>query len=234
MENGNITLKPTALIVENNLESADIIKYSLTMQGIECIVAATGNEAIKIAKIKKIDVAIINFNMPIISGMGLCAILKSKYSSKDILILYISKKDNGLDEIKGGDKSFDDYILLPFATSNLILKVTDLIKKKYPKFEAVKFNHGDLSLDPGTAKVFNSGKEIRLGPVEIRILQCFMGNPRKIFTREEILMQVWGSSNKVDPRTVDVHINRLRSSMNNESIIKTIRTWGYTLERKNQ
>jgi two-component system phosphate regulon response regulator PhoB len=221
------------LVVEKNRESAAIIKHSLNMQSVECILAENGNEAIKLAKENNIDVAIINYDISIISGMGLCSILKTKSFSKNILILFISRRSDRLDQIKGLDKSFDDYLIFPFPASDLMLKVTELLKKKHHNFQAEQFNYGDLSLDSGTLKVLKSGKEIRLKPKEIRMLQFFMGNPERVFTRDEILSYVWGSNNSVDPRTVDVHINRLRTALNSE-MIKTIRSFGYTLEKRKE
>ena len=145
----------------------------------------------------------------------------------------IASANEQLEEVKGLDNSFDDYLIKPFAQSDLINKVKSILGKMRPTLLSKTMEYKDLKIDLASFRVIRGNREIHLGPTEFKILQCLMDAPKKIFSREFLMTYVWGPENNVEIRTIDVHINRLRTALKNPNedlpFIKTVRSAGYCL-----
>lgn len=126
-----------------------------------------------------------------------------------------------------------EFLLSPFDASELMLAIKSLLRKSNPKFQDKILQHRNIKMDLSTYQVYCGKRSVRVGPTEFKILQLLMQSPQKIFSRQSIIDYVWGTDADVDPRTVDVHINRLRSMLHyeelNETVIKTVRSAGYCL-----
>jgi two-component system phosphate regulon response regulator PhoB len=169
-----------------------------------------------------------------ISGNEICSTLRSKRFSKNTPIIMMLNK--APEEKKGIlAEDFVDYVVKPFSPSELINKVKTTLKTEANSSSNKILEYKDLKINIGSYQVTKNGRFIHLGPTEFKILQCLMQIPSRTFTRDDIVNQVWGFDRQVEPRTVDVHINRLRSALRNDNdpfdqtLIKTIRSGGYSL-----
>lgn len=157
----------------------------------------------------------------------LCANLKAKHKTKNLHIILVSKNP------QESNNNISDYILKPFVPSEMVSKVKDLANEKMSCSNNKTLSYNGIEMQVGSFKVSRLGKTIHLGPTEFKILQCFLELPGKVLSREHIMNHVWGYGSQVEPRTIDVHINRLRSALKEDedetSLIRTIRSAGYSL-----
>jgi two-component system, OmpR family, phosphate regulon response regulator PhoB len=151
--------------------------------------------------------------------------------TKDVCLILLSKQVSPSLALKE-EGLIHDYIIKPFAPSTLVTKINNLFNSDSKKTIKI-LEYKDLKMNVGAYKVTRNGRTIHLGPTEFRILQCLMELPSRILSREHIMNQVWGFNSKVEPRTIDVHINRLRVALKNDNeelpLIKTVRSAGYCL-----
>ena len=139
------------------------------------------------------------------------------------------------DRVRGLDCGADDYIVKPFSPSELVARVRAVLRRLRPAFEAKTVEYGDVTMDIAEYRVTRGGEAVRLAPTEFRLLRHFMENPGRVFSREQLLDAVWGREIYLEPRTVDVHVRRLRKNLNaggKRDIIRTVRTAGYALDRQ--
>lgn len=230
-------LPPTILIVESDTIFRTSMSNSLERNGFIVLSVPTGDDALKLVdslpEYKKPNVVIISYSLPGLSGIEICTILRNKKAEKPIPIILVASGSDMLDEVKGLDNAFDDYIIKPFAQSDLINKVKSLLGKVRPTLLSKTMEFKDLKIDLASFRVTKGLREIHLGPTEFKILQCLIESPKKIFSRESLMAYVWGKSSNVEIRTIDVHINRLRTALKSPSdnvpFIKTVRSVGYCL-----
>jgi two-component system phosphate regulon response regulator PhoB len=139
------------------------------------------------------------------------------------------------ERVRGLATGADDYVVKPFSVPELMARVNALLRRSNPKLVASVLRAGDLELDRNTHRVHRSGREIHLGPTEYRLLEHLMHNPGRVYSREQLLNSVWGTDVFVDERTVDVHVGRLRKSINfgrNPDPIRTVRGAGYSFDER--
>jgi two-component system phosphate regulon response regulator PhoB len=153
--------------------------------------------------------------------------------TKTVPVIMLTARGEESDKISGLDAGADDYVVKPFSPSELIARVRALLRRSDPKFGEEKLEYADIVLDINSHKVRRGGKSIHLGPTEFLLLQVLIGRPTRVFSREQLLDQVWGRDIYVEERTVDVHIRRLRKALNEfggADLIRTIRRSGYALD----
>jgi two-component system phosphate regulon response regulator PhoB len=209
----------------------------LERNGFTVLTVNTGDEALKMldnmSEYKKPNIIIINYNLPGLSGIEVCTILRTKKLIKPIPIILIATENTKLDEVKGLENAFDEYLIKPFIQSELISKVKAILGRTRPTLLSKTVEYKDLKIDLASFRVMRGSRDIHLGPTEFKILQCLMESPKKIFSREYLMNYVWGQNNNVEIRTIDVHINRLRTALKNSNedlpFIKTVRSAGYCL-----
>jgi len=213
--------------MSNCLERAGFITQSV----------ATGDEALILIEsapaYKKPNVIVMEQNLDGLRGIEICSILRAKYVTKPLPVILIDTDSKVLDQLKGDAAAFDDYLIKPFAQNDLVSKVKSVLNKVRPTLVSKTLEYKDLKMDLASYKVSRHGREIHIGPTEFKILQCLIESPKKIFSRESLMQYVWGHTSNVEVRTIDVHINRLRtalkSSLDNAPFIKTVRSMGYCL-----
>ena len=144
----------------------------------------------------------------------------------------LTAKGEEEDKIKGLDSGADDYLTKPFSYNELLARIKAILRRSDPKTISDTLEFDDLRLDRLEKRVFRDSIEIQLGPTEFRLLEFFLTNPKRVFSRDQILENVWPNNINVETRTIDVHIRRLRKSINinnNKELIRTVRSSGYSL-----
>ena len=144
----------------------------------------------------------------------------------------LTAKGEEEDKIKGLDSGVDDYITKPFSFNELLSRIKAVLRRSDPKIVSDLLEFEDLKLDRVEKRVFRDKQELKLGPTEFRLLEFFLLNPKRVFSRDQILESVWPNNINVEGRTIDVHIRRLRQSINikdKKELIRTVRSSGYSL-----
>ena len=221
------------LLVEDEKSITTLIKYNLEKEGFKVYCSETGEDALKVIKEKIPDIVILDWMLPDTSGIDVCRHIKIDKKLKNIPVLILTAKGEPDDKIKGLEVGADDYVTKPFNNKELLLRVKSLIKRSKPSLLEDLGIFKDLKIDRITKKVFRENKEIKLGPIEYKLLDFFIKSPQRVYSREQLLSNVWGESINVESRTVDVHIRRLRKAINidkKNDLIRTVRSSGYSLD----
>jgi two-component system phosphate regulon response regulator PhoB len=221
------------LLVEDEKSIVTLIKYNLEKEGFKVFCSETGEDALKIIKEKIPDLVILDWMLPDTSGIDVCRQIKIDKKLKNIPVLILTAKGEPDDKIKGLEVGADDYVTKPFNNKELLLRVKSLIKRSKPSLLEDLGIFKDLKIDRITKKVFRENKEIKLGPIEYKLLDFLIKSPQRVYSREQLLSNVWGESINVESRTVDVHIRRLRKAINidkKDDLIRTVRSSGYSLD----
>lgn len=222
------------LVVEDEKEIADLIAYTLEKENFQIDIAFDGNEALKKLKENQYDLLILDLMLPHIQGLEICRFVRNHPSMKKTGIIIVTAKAEEFDRVIGLEMGADDYVTKPFSPRELIARVKALLRRINTEKEDNIITIGDLVIDKEKYLVTIRGEPIKLSATEFKILLYLAERPNKIFNREHILDAVWGQDIYVDPRTVDVHIRRLRMKIEkdpeNPEYIKTMRGIGYFIE----
>jgi len=224
---------PHILVVEDEDALSTLLQYNLDKEGYEVTVAADGEEALTLVSEKLPDLIILDWMLPKVSGIEVCRRLRQRSESRNVPIIMLTARGEESDRIRGLDTGADDYVVKPFAMSELSARIRAVLRRLRPGLAEDRVRCGDLVIDRVAHRVKRSGKEIHLGPTEFRLLDYLMQHPGRVFSREQLLDAVWGSDVYVEARTVDVHIGRLRKAINKDTgtdPIRTVRSAGYSLD----
>jgi two-component system phosphate regulon response regulator PhoB len=219
-------------IVEDEQPIITLVKYNLEKEGYKVSSSDNGTEGIE--DIKKLfpDLVLLDWMLPDFSGVEICKILKKEKKFKEIPIIMLTAKGEDEDKIKGLNSGADDYITKPFSFPELLARIKALLRRSKPSLVSDIVEFEDLKVDRLTRRVFRKNKEIHLGPKEYDLINFFIKNPKRVYSRDQILENVWSDNINVETRTVDVHIRRLRQSINIDGfkeLIRTVRSAGYSL-----
>jgi len=220
------------LIVEDEKDIRNLIIYSLEGKGYQTISTDDGEKAIKMLKENKPDLIILDWMLPSVSGLEICRSIRRDINTKNIPIIMLTAKITEEDKVLGLDSGADDYITKPFSTAELSSRVKAILRR-IERNNNKKLKYADIEMDLVAHKIIRNGRKIKLGPKEFKLLKNFLEQPQRVFSRDQLLDKIWGENIYVEPRTVDVHIRRLRKAItaNNEiNIIRTVRDAGYSLE----
>jgi two-component system phosphate regulon response regulator PhoB len=225
--------KPYILIVEDEAPLVTLLRYNLEKQGFRVEDAGDGGEAL--AKITEAppDLLLLDWMLPTLSGIELCRQLRRRPATRQLPIIMLTARAEDQDAVRGLDTGADDFITKPFNTEALIARIRALLRRTASVPAKLKLDFHDISLDPASHRVLRNGRALHLGPTEFRLLEFFLRHPKRVFSREDVLNAVWGRDIHVEPRTVDVHIRRLRKAINGPGetdIVRTVRAAGYALD----
>jgi two-component system phosphate regulon response regulator PhoB len=227
-------LTPFIMVVEDEDALSTLLQYNLDKEGYDVVVAADGEEALTLVSERLPDIIILDWMLPKISGIEVCRRLRQRSESRNVPIIMLTARGEESDRIRGLDTGADDYIVKPFAMSELSARIRAVLRRIRPGLAEDRVHIGDLTIDRVAHRVKRAGKEIHLGPTEFRLLDYLMQHPGRVFSREQLLDAVWGSDVYVEARTVDVHVGRLRKALNREETmadpIRTVRSAGYSLD----
>lgn len=222
------------MVIEDEEALATMLSYNLEKEGYDVAVVANGSYAIKEIEKLKPSVIILDWMLPEISGIEICKIVRSKPDIKNTPIIMLTAKSQEEDKIKGLTSGADDYVTKPFSIPELMARVKTNMRRS-PLFEETEkfIEFEDIQIDLVERKVTRGGNYIHLSPTEFRLLKMLIKEPGKVFSREVLLRAVWGENIFVESRTVDVHIRRLRKSLNKYGVdyIRTVRANGYAIDK---
>lgn len=225
--------RPLVLVVEDEAALATMLRYNLERQGFRVEEAADGQEALlRIAETRP-DLVLLDWMLPSMSGIEVCRQIRRRPETRDLPVIMVTARTEDQDAVRGLNTGADDYIPKPFSMDALLARMRALLRRTSPVPAKGRLEFHDIVLDLTSHRVQRNGRPLHLGPTEFRLLEFLMQHPRRVFTREELLNAVWGPDIHVEPRTVDVHIRRLRKAINGDGeldVVRTVRAAGYALD----
>lgn len=221
------------LLVDDEINLVEPMAYTLRQKGFETAIAVNGDQAISAYELEEPDLILLDWSMPDLSGID---VLKKIRDNKNIVpVIMLTGKSAKEDIVEALEAGADDYVTKPFNWEELIARVNAALRRSqqpnagHPK----RLRYGDLIIDLKTHRAWSMDKELNLSPREYSILETFMQNPKRIYSRDELIEKVWGLDFDGDTKTVDVHICWLRQKIeidpNKPKIIQTVRGFGYRL-----
>lgn len=225
--------RPLVLVVEDEAALATMLRYNLEKQGFRVDEAGDGQEAmIRIAEAPP-DLVLLDWMLPVMSGIEVCRQIRRRPDTRDLPVIMVTARTDDQDAVRGLNTGADDYITKPFNMEALLARMRALLRRAGGVAAKGTLAFHDITLDQSAHRVNRNGRAVHLGPTEYRLLEFFLQHPRRVFSREEVLDSVWGPDIHVEPRTVDVHIRRLRKAINGEGeldVVRTVRAAGYALD----
>ena len=219
-------------IIEDETSIIQLVQHNLEKDGFIVSSAINGNEWLKDLKKFEPNLLLLDWMLPDLSGIEICKSIRKDTSYKNLPVIMLTAKGEDEDKIKGLDSGADDYLTKPFSYNELLARIKAILRRSDPKTVSDTLEFDDLRLDRLEKRVFRDSIEIKLGPTEFRLLEFFLTNPKRVFSRDQILENVWPNNINVETRTIDVHVRRLRKSINinnNKELIRTVRSSGYSL-----
>lgn len=222
------------LIVEDEADIRELIRFNLEHEGFAVEEAETGAEALERIKRRMPDLLLLDLMLPGMPGLEVCRVLRGSNDTATLPILIVTAKGTEVDKVLGLEMGADDYVVKPFSPRELVARVRAVLRRAHPESAgrtAGSWEKGRLRMDFDTYQVFVEGKRHELALREFELLRFFVEHPMRVYTREQLLDMVWGRDTFVEPRTVDVHVRRLRQHIEkddaNPELILTVRSVGY-------
>jgi len=220
------------LVVEDESAIAELISINLRHAGYEVMIAGTADQAQSEVDRVLPDLVLLDWMLPGQSGLALAKRWRADARTRELPIIMLTARAGEADKVSGLDAGADDYLSKPFSTSELMARIRAVLRRKAPEALDAAVEVGGLRLDPATRRVMRSGKELKLGPTEFRLLHFLMTHPERVHSRAQLLDRVWGDHVFIEERTVDVHVKRLREALapaQCAQMIETSRGAGYRL-----
>jgi two-component system phosphate regulon response regulator PhoB len=221
------------LIVEDEDALTTLLRYNLESEGYDVDAVGRGDDAEIRLRESVPDLVLLDWMLPGLSGIELCRRIRSRPETERLPVIMLTARGEETERVRGLATGADDYVVKPFSVPELVARVRALLRRAKPEHVAAVLKAGDITLDRDTKRVHRGTREIRLGPTEFRLLEFLMQAPGRVFAREQLLDSVWGRDVYIDERTVDVHVGRLRKSINRAreaDPIRTVRGAGYSFD----
>ena len=220
------------LLVEDEPAQRAVLAYNLEAEGFRVLQAENGEVALLMVDEEAPDVIILDWMMPLVSGVEVCRRLKQKPATRAIPIIMLSARSEEVDRIRGLETGADDYVIKPCSVLEVVARTKAQLRRVRPSTVGVMLEWGDIRVDSEAHRVYRDNVIVKLGPTEFRLLTTFLEKPGRVWSRELLLDRGWGRDIYVDQRTVDVHIGRLRKALcqyGHEDPLRTVRGAGYAL-----
>jgi len=227
-------MKQKILVIEDEQDIQTLLEYNLQQAGYEAVLCENGEDGLWLAIEHKPDLILLDWMLPLLSGIELLRQLRNRTDTREIPVIMMTARGEEGDRLRGLDGGADDYVTKPFSPAELVARVRAILRRNARGYDA-KLTGGDIELDLETKRVLRGGNIIHLGPTEFRLLEHFMRNQGRVYSRDQLLDSVWGDDVYVGMRTVDVHIRRLRKAINatgGPDVIRTVRSMGYAFDAK--
>jgi len=227
------------LVVEDEPDIRKLVQYNLAQERFNVLEAEDGEQALKLLQHERPNLVILDLMLPGLSGMELCKLLKQRSETAKLPILMLTAKAGEADRIVGLEMGADDYLAKPFSPREMVARVRAILRRSESKPATEidpAYDKGSLKIDFSTYEVFVRGKPVKLTLKEFELLRFLVQNPSRVLNRDQLLDRVWGGETFVTPRTVDVHIRRLRKAVETDDRkpkwILTVRGVGYKFDEK--
>lgn len=221
------------LLVEDDAALAELLVYHFKREDFDVTQTPDGEEALLIAQETPPDIVLLDWMLESLSGIEVCRRLRRMPETANVPIIMLTARGEEEDRVRGLETGADDYVTKPFSPRELVARVGAVLRRVRPALAGEAMVYADIEMDTVGHKVKRGGEMIPLGPTEFRLLKHFLEHPAHVFSRERLLDSVWGHDSDIEPRTVDVHIRRLRKAINEggkPDIIRTVRSAGYALD----
>ncbi len=225
-------MPPRLMIVEDDEPLVELLRYNFEAAGYAVETVMHGDEAEARLREAVPDLLILDWMLPGLSGIELCRRLRQKPGTQSLPLIMLTARSEEADRVRGFETGADDYVVKPFSVNELLARANSLLRRAEPHLLANVILVGDIELDRAAMIVRRRGAVVHLGPTDYRLLEFLMRSPGRVFSREQLLNNVWGHDVYIDDRTVDVHIGRLRKALLqawSTDPIRTVRGAGYSL-----
>jgi phosphate regulon transcriptional regulator PhoB len=227
------------LVVEDEPDIRKLVNYNLAQEHYKVIEAENGEQALKAIQRDKPHLVVLDLMLPGLSGIELCKILRERSDTAKLPILMLTAKAGEADRVVGLEMGADDYLSKPFSPRELVARVRAILRRAdgaASQDTLPAYDRGELKIDFSTYEVFVRGKIVKLTLKEFELLRFLVQNPSRVLSRDQLLDRVWGGETYVTPRTVDVHVRRLRKAIEKDDSkpvwILTLRGVGYKFDEK--
>ena len=227
-------MKPTILVVEDEPAIQDLIQINLEMGGYRVLIAASAEAAMKQVQQELPDLVLLDWMLPGMSGVDLTRRLRSDTRTKLLPIILLTARGEEADKLRGLETGADDYMVKPFSLKELEARIKAVLRRRAPELTEDTIEYHGLKLDPAAHKVTGNHQPLVMGPTEFRILHFFMTHQERVYSRTQLLDQVWGDHVFIEERTIDVHMRRLRAALapsGHDNLVHTVRGSGYRFAR---
>jgi two-component system phosphate regulon response regulator PhoB len=223
------------LIVEDEAPQAEMLRYNLEKEGFRVVVALSGEDALSRVELEVPDLVVVDWMLPDRSGIDVCRRLRARTETKRLPIIMLTARGEEGDRILGLDAGADDYVVKPYSPREMVARVKALLRRSQVRNEDEVLEHAGIAMDLESHRVTRDAAAVHLSPTGYKLLETLMERPGFVYSRERLLSRVWGGDVFIEPRTVDVHIRRLRKALNahgGRDLIRTVRGTGYALDEK--
>jgi phosphate regulon transcriptional regulator PhoB len=227
------------LVVEDEPDISKLVSYNLAQERFKVLTAEDGEQALKVIQREKPNLVVLDLMLPGLSGMEVCKILRDRPETAKLPILMLTAKASETDRVVGLEMGADDYLAKPFSPREMVARVRAILRRvnlAASNDSLPAYDKGGLKIDFTTYEVSARGRNVKLTLKEFELLRFLVQNPNRVLSRDQLLDRVWGGETFVTPRTVDVHIRRLRKAIekddSNPKWILTLRGVGYKFDEK--
>jgi len=225
------------LVVEDEQPIREMVAYALRRAGFEVSEAGTSHDArVKLAD-QRPDLMLVDWMLPDMSGLELTRQLKRDPQTRDVPVIMLTARAAEGDKVAGLDGGADDYMTKPFSPRELLSRINAVLRRSGSLEGGETLQLAGLAMDRASHRVSSGGQLVNLGPTEYRMLEFFMQNPERVYSRSQLLDRIWGGNVYIEERTIDVHIRRLRKALedvNMDHLIQTVRGSGYRFSAREQ
>jgi len=225
-------MSASVLIVEDEPAILELIGVNLEHAGFETLRAPSAEEAVRLLSDVLPDLVLLDWMLPGQSGLALARRLRSDARTRELPLIFLTARAEEPDKIAGLEAGADDYVTKPFSTKELVARIRSVLRRRKPQHGEAPVEFAGLTLDPLAHRVSGNGQPLALGPTEFRLLHYLMTHPNRVYSRAQLLDEVWGDHVFIEERTVDVHIRRLRQALapsGHDALVETVRGSGYVM-----
>lgn len=226
-------MKPLILIAEDEPAQMELLRYNMESADFRTVVATDGASALALVEEETPDLVVLDWMLPELSGIEVCRRIRARAESRTLPVIMLTARGEESDRVRGLETGADDYLVKPFSQAELIARIRALLRRSRPGLSGEQLSYGGIMMDIASHRVSRDNMPVQLGPTEFRMLRFLLERPGRVYSREQLLDQIWGRDVYVESRTVDVHIRRLRMALDVEGapdIIRTVRGAGYSLD----
>jgi phosphate regulon transcriptional regulator PhoB len=228
----NRAVRQRIVLIEDERDIVELVRYNFRKEGFEVESFTRGKEGLAALRRHPPDLVLLDVLLPDLDGFEICRRLRAEERLKAIPVIFLTAKTEEIDRVLGLEMGADDYVVKPFAPRELVARVKAVLRRQQRALETREVvEAGDLRLDSATQEVTVRGQSVELSALEFKLLHFLVSNPRRVFSRSRLLDEVWGRDRFVTPRTVDVHIRRLREKIELQAdkpqYLQTVRGSGY-------